>query len=84
VGGMMGTTGGSVLLWALLAVAIAVVVGGALAVRVMVGRDATESRQVRADDSSAVRQAKDRLRLRYANGEISREEYLQGKVELED
>jgi uncharacterized membrane protein len=24
------------------------------------------------------------LRLRYARGEISREDYLQGKVELED
>jgi len=32
----------------------------------------------------AVREAKDALRLRYANGEISREAYLQGKVELED
>jgi len=35
-------------------------------------------------DSSAVRKAKDTLKLRYAHGEISREEYLQGKVELED
>ena len=26
----------------------------------------------------------DTLRMRYASGEISREEYLQGKVELED
>jgi len=31
-----------------------------------------------------VREAKDALRLRYANGEINREDYLQGKVELED
>jgi len=31
-----------------------------------------------------VREAKDAWRLRYANGEISREDYLQGKVELED
>jgi putative membrane protein len=35
-------------------------------------------------DSPAVQEAKDALRLRYANGEISREDYLQGKVELED
>ena len=33
---------------------------------------------------SFVREAKDALRLRYAHGEISREEYLQGKIELED
>jgi hypothetical protein len=35
-------------------------------------------------ESPAAREAKDALRLRYANGEISREDYLQGKVELED
>lgn len=69
MGEMMATTGGPVLLWALLAVALAVVVGGGVAVRV--------------GDPPAVRQAKDTLRLRYANGEISREEYLHGKVELE-
>jgi uncharacterized membrane protein len=40
--------------------------------------------QVRSGDSPAVREAQDTLRLGYANGEISREEYLQGKVELED
>jgi hypothetical protein len=31
-----------------------------------------------------LREAKDALRLRYANGEISPEDYLQGNVELED
>jgi uncharacterized membrane protein len=31
-----------------------------------------------------VREAKDTLKMRYARGEISREEYLQGKVELEE
>ena len=35
-------------------------------------------------DSPALQEARDALRLRYARGEISREEYLQGKVELED
>jgi hypothetical protein len=36
------------------------------------------------EDLHAARKAKDALKLRYAHGEISREEYLQGKVELED
>lgn len=54
-----------------------------MAVRVIAIRDATEPRQIRVGDPPAVRQAKDTLRLRYANGEISREEYLHGKVELE-
>jgi uncharacterized membrane protein len=31
-----------------------------------------------------VREAKDALKMRYATGEIDREAYLQGKVELED
>jgi hypothetical protein len=31
-----------------------------------------------------VREAKDALHLRYASGEISREDYLQGKAELAD
>lgn len=35
-------------------------------------------------DSASVRDARDALKLRYAHGQISREEYLQGKVELED
>lgn len=34
--------------------------------------------------SPAVREAQDVMKMRYARGEISREEYLQGKVELED
>ena len=33
---------------------------------------------------AAVREARDALKMRYARGEIGREEYLQGKVELED
>jgi uncharacterized membrane protein len=35
-------------------------------------------------ESPGLQEARDALRLRYANGEISREDYLQGKVELED
>ena len=33
---------------------------------------------------SGLQEAQEALRLRYARGEISREDYLQGKVELED
>jgi putative membrane protein len=80
---MMGATGDWVLLWFLLAVVL-VVAGGLVVARVLAGRRGEEPPQVRAGDSPAVQQAKDALRLRYANGEIGREEYLQGKVELED
>ena len=83
MGGMMGATSGWVLLWTLLAVVL-VVAGGIVAARALVARHGAEPPQVRAGDSPALRDAKDALRLRYANGEISREEYLQGKVELED
>ena len=82
MGGMMGATGGWVLLWTLLALVL--VAGGVLAARVLATRHSAEPPQIRNGDSPAVREAKDTLRLRYANGEISREEYLQGKVELED
>ena len=83
MGGMMGATGGWVLLWTVLAVVLVAPVG-IVAARVLALRRGDEPPQVRAGDSPAVREAKDTLRLRYANGEISREEYLQGKVELED
>lgn len=79
----MGAMGGWALLWALLAVVL-VVAGGIAAARVLAVRRGDEPPQVSAGDSPAVREAKDALRLRYANGEISREEYLQGKVELDD
>lgn len=72
-----------ILLWTLLALALAVA-GGILAVRVLTTRRSAEPPEVGGGDSPAVREAKDALKLRYANGEISREEYLQGKVELED
>jgi uncharacterized membrane protein len=83
MGGMMGGTGGWVLLWSLLALVL-VVAGGVLAARVLTARHGTEPPQIRAGDPPSVQEAKDALRLRYANGEISREEYLQAKVELED
>lgn len=83
MGGMMGATGGWILLWILLALALAVA-GGILIARVSSTRHEAEPPRIRAGDSPAMQEAKDALRLRYANGEITREEYLQGKVELED
>jgi putative membrane protein len=83
MGGMMGATGGWVLLWVLLTVVIAVA-GGIVAARVLATRHSAAPPQLSSGDSPAVREARDTLRRRYANGEISREEYLQGKVELED
>jgi putative membrane protein len=79
---MMGGTGNWALLWSLLAVVL--IVAGGIMVALVLGRRGSEQPEVRAGDSPAVQEAKDALRLRYANGEIGREEYLQGKVELED
>jgi uncharacterized membrane protein len=80
---MMGASGGWVLLWIVLALVL-VVAGGVVAARILSVRRSDEPPRVGTGDSPAVRDAKDSLRLRYANGEISREEYLQGKVELDD
>jgi putative membrane protein len=84
--GMMGSTGtgASMLLWIFLGVALAVVAGGVVVTLALRTRGGAGPSEVRPAESPAVRQAKDALRLRYANGEISREDYLQGKVELED
>ena len=79
----MGGMGGWTLLWIFLSLALAVA-GGIVAARILGTRHGTDQRQVRSTESPAVREAKDTLRQRYASGEISREEYLQGKVELED
>jgi putative membrane protein len=86
MGGMMGisgTMGAWILLWVVLALALGIT-GGVLIARGLNSRRRAEPSQIPPADSPAVREAKDALRLRYANGEISREEYLQGKVELED
>jgi uncharacterized membrane protein len=83
MGGMMGAAGGWTVLWSLLALVV-VVAGGLLAARALTTRHSAGPTQVRADEAPSVQEARDALRLRYANGEISREEYLQGKVELED
>ena len=86
MGGMMGstgTTGAWILLWILLALGVGVIGGFLNARGLRSGRGAAPP-QIPPAESAAVREAKDTLRLRYANGEISREDYLQGKVELED
>lgn len=71
------------LLWSVLAVVI-LVAGGIVVARVLGARREPDRPQIRSAESAAVTEAKDVLRHRYAHGEISREEYLQGKVELED
>ena len=75
--------GAWVLLWIVLGLAAALAAGVVVA-RVLGTRRGPGPPPLPSPESLAVRQAKDALRLRYANGEIDREEYLQGKVELED
>jgi putative membrane protein len=88
MGGMNGMMGSSadiwpwVLLWTFLGVAIAVTAG--LVIARALGWHKPDRPQIGPAEPSAAQQAADALRLRYAKGEISREEYLQGKVELED
>jgi putative membrane protein len=71
------------LLWILLGLAV-LAAGGVPVARALAARRHPRPLQISPGDSPAVRRAKDALKLRYAHGEISREEYLQGKVELED
>ncbi len=70
-------------LWIILGLAVAVAVGVVAARMLAIGRK-PEPPRLPPGDSPAVREAKDVLKIRYARGEIDREEYLQGKVELED
>ncbi len=86
MGGMMGATGSWVLLWSLLSLALAVlaVAGGVWVARILSSRHRDSPRQIRDIPTPGLQEARDALRLRYAHGEISREDYLQGKVELED
>ena len=86
MGGMMGATGTMgawILLWIMLALAVGVTSGIVIA-RSLRARHRAAQPQTPPAESPAMREAKDALRLQYANGEISREDYLQGKVELED
>ena len=85
MGGMMtgGGMGAWMVLWIVLGLAV-VVAGGIVVARALTARREPGPPAISPDDSAAVRDARDALKLRYAHGEISREEYLQGKVELED
>lgn len=84
MGAMMGSAMDAwIFLWIFLGLAVVVTAGVVVARVLGVSRKADQP-QVPPAESPAVREAKDALRLRYANGEISREDYLQGKVELED
>jgi putative membrane protein len=86
MGGMMGSGAGIgawMFVWIILGLAVLVTVGVVTA-RVLVAGHKPEPPQVPPAESAAVREAKDALKMRYARGEIDREEYLQGKVELDD
>ena len=86
MGDMMGATGPMsawIFLWILLALAVGVTSGIVIA-RSLHSRHRAAPPQLPPADSPAVREAKDAPRLRHANGESSREDYLQGKVELEN
>jgi uncharacterized membrane protein len=80
-----GAMGAWIVLWSLLGVALAVA-GGVWAARTLSHRHlaAVRSRSVTSVRPSGLQEAQEAPRLRYARGEISREDYLQGKVELED
>ena len=85
MGGMMGnasTAGPWIILWIVLGVAL-LVTASVGSVRVLSSRRA-EPPPVRADEPPGLQEARATLRMRYASGEITREDYLQGKVELED
>ena len=86
MGGMMGTAGTAwawIVLWIVLGVAV-LVTGGVVAARALAARRDAASAPVGAGEPPGLPEARAALRMRYANGEISREDYLQGKVELED
>ena len=85
MGGMMGpaaTSGVWIVLWIILGAAL--LAAGIVAARVLAARHRAELPPAHGEERPGVREAQAALRLRYANGDISREEYLQGKVELED
>ena len=58
------------------------VTAGVVVARVLSTRRESHPPEVPPAEAPGLREAKDALRLRYAKGEISREDYLQGKVEL--
>ena len=85
--GMMGGGTFGMFLWSLLGLVVLMlaVIGGVWALRAVPGgpsRPALRS-PARPSTSDPTDPAQDELRRRYAAGEISREDYLQGKVDLE-
>jgi len=80
---MMGAGIGNWILWWIFLGIAMVVAAGVAAARVQGTGRTIGLPPVPSAYSLAVREARDTLRHRYANSEISREEYLQGKVELE-
>ena len=86
MGAMMGGAGMGawMFLWIFLGLAVMVIAGVVTARALGDGRREPKPPQISPADSPAVREAKDALKMRCARGEIDREEYLQGKVELED
>jgi len=85
MGGMMGGAGAGawIALWIVLC-AVLLVTGGVVAARALATRRRAPLPPVHAEEPAGLPEARAALRMRYANGEISREDYLQGKVELED
>jgi uncharacterized membrane protein len=69
-------------LWIFLGIAMVIAAGVAAARVHGTGRKIGQL-PAPSTESPAAREAKDALRHRYVNGEISREEYLHGKVGLE-
>jgi putative membrane protein len=86
MGGMMSGGAGIgawMFLWIILGLAVVAAIGVVTA-RVLAAGHQPEPPQVPPAEPAGVREAKDALKMRYARGEIDREDYLQGKVELED
>jgi putative membrane protein len=86
MGGMMAGAG-TTYAWAVALILVAVAmaaVGGVVAARVLRARHNGSALPDNASQVAMADAAKEALRMRYARGEVSREEYLQGKVELED
>lgn len=84
---MIATTGSAcpwvlITLWSLLGLVLAVTSEAVMA-KVLRSRHRAGSRQIRADGLPGLHEAQDALWLRDACGEISREDYLQGKAELQ-
>ena len=86
MGGMMAGTG-PVYAWVMLLILVGVAMAvtlGIVGMRVLRGRHDGDAQLFQGSEARRLDDAQAVLRLRYARGDISREVYLQGKVELED